>query len=285
MFNPRVSLLIGVIAISIFPVLVKWAPVSGISSAFYRMAIAVVFLLPYVLFKKQLQKPEGSLWLPIFICGILFGSDIAIWNLSIHYSNATQATLLTNLSPVWVGIGSAIFLNDRPARQFWIGTIIALAGMVILMGLDTFTRMQFDKGFLMAVTSGLLYASYMIVSKRVLNRINIVSFMTYSMIVSSVYLLIICLVTQQPLWHFTPTIWGVLSIQGLICQLLGWLTISYAVQKLDAQRVSLSLLSQSIVTGLLAWIFIHEKVSFQMIVGGIIILIGIGITFMKKKVS
>jgi drug/metabolite transporter (DMT)-like permease len=285
MLNPRVSLLIGVIAISIFPVLVKWAPVSGISSAFYRMAIAVVFLLPYVLFKKQLQKPEASLWLPIFICGILFGSDIAIWNLSIHYSNATQATLLTNLSPVWVGIGSAIFLNDRPARQFWIGTIVALLGMVILMGLDTFTRMQFDKGFLMAVTSGLLYASYMIVSKRVLNRINIVSFMTYSMIISSVYLFIICLVMQQPLWNFTPTIWGVLSIQGLICQLLGWLTISYAVQKLDAQRVSLSLLSQSVATGLLAWIFINEKVSFQMIVGGIIILIGIGITFMKKKVS
>ena len=285
MLNPRVSLLIGVIAISIFPVLVKWAPVSGISSAFYRMAIAVVFLLPYVLFKKQLQKPEGSLWLPIFICGILFGSDIAIWNLSIHYSNATQATLLTNLSPVWVGIGSAIFLNDRPARQFWIGTIVALAGMVILMGLDTFTQMRFDKGFLMAVTSGLLYASYMIVSKRVLNRINIVSFMTYSMIISSAYLFIICLVMQQPLWNFTPTIWGVLSIQGLICQLLGWLTISYAVQKLDAQRVSLSLLSQSVATGFLAWIFINEKVSFQMIVGGIIILIGIGITFMKKKVS
>ena len=285
MFNPRVSLLIGVIAISIFPVLVKWAPVSGISSAFYRMAIAVVFLLPYVLFKKQLQKPEGSLWLPIFICGILFGSDIAIWNLSIHYSNATQATLLTNLSPVWVGIGSAIFLNDRPTRQFWIGTIVALVGMVILMGLDTFTQMRFDKGFLMAVTSGLLYASYMIVSKRVLNRINIVSFMTYSMIISSAYLFIICLVMQQPLWNFTPTIWGVLSIQGLICQLLGWLTISYAVQKLDAQRVSLSLLSQSVATGFLAWIFINEKVSFQMIVGGIIILIGIGITFMKKKVS
>ncbi|MDQ6481939.1 DMT family transporter [Dyadobacter sp. LHD-138] len=282
-FNPRISLLIGVIAISIFPVLVKWAPVSGISSAFYRMAIAVVFLLPYVLLKKQLQKPERSLWFLIFICGILFGSDIAIWNLSIHYSNATQATLLTNLSPVWVGIGSAVFLNDHPGRHFWIGTIVALAGMVILMGLDTFTQMKFDKGFLMAVMSGLLYASYMIVSKRALNRMNIVSFMTYSMIVSSLYLFIVCLVMQEPLWNFTPTIWGVLSIQGLICQLLGWLTISYAVQKLDAQRVSLSLLSQSIVTGLLAWIFINEKVSFQMIVGGIIILIGIGITFMKKK--
>ena len=283
MLNPRVSLMIGVIAISIFPVLVKWAPVSGISSAFYRMSIAFIFLLPYVLFKKKLQKPERALWLPVFICGLLFGSDIAIWNLSIHYSNATQATLLTNLSPVWVGIGSALFMNERPGKQFWMGTIVALFGMVILMGPETFVQMRFDKGFLMAVTSGLLYASYMIVSKRVLNKLNIVSFMTYSMGVSSIYLLIICLLTGEPLWNFGPVIWGVLGIQGLICQLLGWLTISYAVQKLDAQRVSLSLLSQSIVTGILAWIFINEKISVQMIIGGIIILAGIGITFLKKK--
>ena len=87
----------------------------------------------------------------------------------------------------------------------------------------------------------------------------------------------------EPLGNFKPVVWGVLGIQGIICQLLGWLTISYAVQKLDAQRVSLALLSQSVVTGLIAWLFINEKISLQMIVGGIVILIGIGITFIKKK--
>jgi len=283
MLNPRICLIVGVISISIFPVLVKWAPVSGLTSAFYRMFIAVIFLLPYVLIKNQLQKPDKSLWVPIFVCGMLFGSDIAIWNLSIHYSNATQATLLTNLSPVWVGIASALFLYDKPGKQFWIGTVVALSGMVILMGVDTFTQMHFDKGFLMALTSGLLYATYMIVSKRVLNRMKIVSFMVYSMSVSSIYLFILCVLNGESLMNFTPVVWGVLGIQGIICQLLGWLTISYAVQKLDAQRVSLALLSQSVVTGLIAWLFIHEKISLQMIVGGIVILIGIGITFIKKK--
>lgn len=281
--HPRICLLVGVISISIFPVLVKWAPVSGLTSAFYRMFIATVFLLPYVISKNQLQKPDRSLWLPIILCGLLFGSDIAIWNLSIHYSNATQATLLTNLSPVWVGIASAFFFHDKPGKQFWMGTAVALSGMVILMGVDTFTQMRFDKGFLMALTSGLLYATYMIVSKKVLNRMKIVSFMVYSMSVSSIYLFLICLLNKEPLWNFTTEVWGVLGIQGLVCQLLGWLTISYAVQKLDAQRVSLALLSQSVVTGLLAWLFIDERISMQMIAGGIIILAGIGITFVKRK--
>ena len=285
MINPRISLVIGVLSISIFPVLVKWAPVSGLTSAFYRMFIGFIALLPFVLIKQKLEIPAKSQWLPVIISGIVFGSDIAVWNLSIHYSNATQATLLTNLSPVWVGIGTFLFMPDKPTLRFWLGTVLAISGLVILIGTDTFIQMKFDKGFMLAILSGMLYATYMMISKTALNHLSVVSFMTYSMGVSSAYLLVICLVTDQPLWNFTPVVWSVLAIQGLVCQLLGWLALNYTVKKMDAKRVSLSLLSQSIVTGLIAWIFINEKISLQMIIGGLIILTGIGITFKKAKTS
>ena len=285
MINPRISLVIGVLSISIFPVLVKWAPVSGLTSAFYRMFIGFIALLPFVLIKQKLEIPAKSQWLPVIISGIVFGSDIAVWNLSIHYSNATQATLLTNLSPVWVGIGTFLFMPDKPTLRFWLGTVLTISGLVILIGTDTFIQMKFDKGFMLAILSGMLYATYMMISKTALNHLSVVSFMTYSMGVSSAYLLVICLVTDQPLWNFTPVVWSVLAIQGLVCQLLGWLALNYTVKKMDAKRVSLSLLSQSIVTGLIAWIFINEKISLQMIIGGLIILAGIGITFKKAKTS
>ena len=283
MINPRISLVIGVLSISIFPVLVKWAPVSGLTSAFYRMFIGFIALLPFVLIRQKLEIPAKSQWLPVIISGIVFGSDIAVWNLSIHYSNATQATLLTNLSPVWVGIGTFLFMPDKPTLRFWLGTVLAISGLVILIGTDTFIQMKFDKGFMLAILSGMLYATYMMISKTALNHLSVVSFMTYSMGVSSAYLLVICLVTDQPLWNFTPVVWSVLAIQGLVCQLLGWLALNYTVKKMDAKRVSLSLLSQSIVTGLIAWIFINEKISLQMIIGGLVILAGIGITFKKAK--
>ena len=88
---------------------------------------------------------------------------------------------------------------------------------------------------------------------------------------------------NEPLWNFNATVWSVFAIQGLICQLLGWLALNYTVKKMDAKRVSLSLLSQSAVTGLMAWAFINEKISLQMIVGGLIILTGIGFTFTREK--
>ncbi|WP_342083418.1 DMT family transporter [Dyadobacter sp. OTU695] len=286
MSNPRINLMIGIISISIFPVLVKWAPVSGVTSAFYRMLLGLLFLLPYLFFRRKFTLPTGALWLPVVLCGIIFASDIAVWNLSIHYSNATQATLVTNLSPVWVGVGTFLFLPDKPGPRFWIGTLVALIGMVILIGLDTFTSMTLDLGFALAMLSGVLYASYMLISKTVLDKIDIVSFMTVSMAVSSIYLFVICLVFDQPLWHFEPVIWGVFVIQGLVCQLIGWLTISAAVKQMDAKSVSLSLLSQAVVTGLFAWMFIGEKITAQMIGGGVVILIGIAITYTgRSKVS
>lgn len=283
--NPRICLLIGLVSISIFPVLVKWAPVSGITSAFYRMFFGFVFILPYVLITKKLTWPDSKQWLPIIACGLIFATDIAVWNLSIHYSNATQATLLTNLAPVWVGIGTFFFLPEKPGSRFWIGTLVALSGMVVLIGFDSFSEMKLDKGFALAILSGMLYATYMLVSKSVLNRINIVSFMTINMAVSCLYLFLVCLFFEQPLIGFHPSIWIVFLIQGLICQLLGWLAINYAVKKMDAKSVSLSLLSQALVTGLFAWAFIGEQVTLQMIVGGVIILAGIAITYQKKRVA
>ncbi|QRR01104.1 DMT family transporter [Dyadobacter sandarakinus] len=283
--SPRISLVIGIISISIFPVLVKWAPVSGLTSAFYRMFLGFMFLLPYLLVSKKFTFPPRALWLSVALCGIIFASDIAVWNLSIQYTNATQATLLTNLSPVWVGVGSFLFLPDKPGPRFWLGTLVALAGMVILIGPDAFADMRFDKGFGLAVLSGMLYASYMLISKTVLNRIDIVSFMAVSMGISSLYLLAICLISDQPLMHFDAEIWLVFVVQGLVCQLIGWLTISYAVKQLDAKRVSLSLLSQALVTGLMAWMFIGENITAQMIIGGVIILAGIGVTYTENRAS
>lgn len=285
MLSPRVNLVVGIIAISIFPVLVKWAPVSGITSAFYRMFFGLIFLLPYVVFRGKFKLPPAALWLPIVLCGVIFASDIAVWNLSIHYSNATQATLLTNLSPVWVGVGSFLFLPDKPGSRFWLGTLVALSGMVILIGPDTFLNMQLDLGFALAVLSGILYASYMLISKTVLNKIDIVSFMTISMAVSSVYLWIICLLFDQPVRDFEPVVWGVFVVQGVVCQLIGWLTINSAVKQMDAKSVSLSLLSQAMVTGIFAWMFIGEQISAQMIAGGIVILIGIAITYTGRKTA
>lgn len=280
--KPRIALFIGIICISIFPVIVKLNLTPSLISAFYRMAIAALFVVPYAIFTKQLKFYDNKTMLLILLCGIFFGSDIAVWNYAIQGSSATQATLLTNLAPVWVGVGSYLFLSTKPTSNFWIGTVFAIVGMVILIGVDVFLDFSFDLPFAFGLLSGILYACYILMSKKVLSTVGVIPFMTYSLLVSSIFLAIVNLIAGSAFTGWSTAGWTTLIIQGIICQLLAWLLISYSTQHMRATRVSLSLLSQALLAAILAWAFLDEQITMQMIIGGVIILIGIGITFREK---
>jgi drug/metabolite transporter (DMT)-like permease len=249
------------------------------------MFIAAILLLPYIIVTKKFQLPNTKILVLAILCGIVFATDIAIWNIAIQHSTATQATLLANLSPVWVGLGSFLFLKNKPASNFWIGTIVALFGMIILVGFEVFTQLNFDLAFTLALFSGMLYATYILMSKIILSQMEVLSFMSIVLISSSLFLGLVCIVTGAAFTGFSNTAWLVLFIQGSICQLTAWLLISYATQHLRATRVSLSLLGQAVLATFLAWIFLDEKMSWFRIIGAVFLLLGIRITFYAKTIS
>jgi drug/metabolite transporter (DMT)-like permease len=283
--KPRLALAAGILCISIFPILVKLNLTPGLISAFYRMAFAFTILVPIALFSSKFKLPPLRYLLLALLCGILFGSDVAVWNIAIQESSATQASLLTNLSPVWVGIASFLFLSPKPKTNFWIGTIVALFGMITFVGFHFFTALNFDRAFVFAVLSGIFYAAYMLVSKNTLEKVDVFSFMFLSLLASSIYLGIISFWANEPFTGFSVAGWGVLLTQAVICQLTAWFLISYATQNMKATRVSLSLLSQAILTAVIAFLFLDELITLQMVFGGIILLTGIGITFFEKTLS
>lgn len=283
MTKPQVALVIGVLAISIFPVLVKLNLAPGTISAFYRMAFSAALIIPYALITKRFKLPKTKYLLMAALCGIIFGADIIVWNIAIIESTATQATLLSNLSPVWVGLGMFLFLASRPKVNFWIGTAIALFGMVVLIGFDFFISLSFDRAFLFAILSGMLYANYMLISKSALDEVDVISYMCIMLFSASIFTGIVSYIMNEPFTGFSNAGWLVLVVQAVVCQLLAWLVLSYATQNMRATRVSISLLGQAFGSAILAWIFLNEQITFQMIVGGIILLIGIGTTFIEKS--
>lgn len=284
MTKPRIALVIGIICISIFPILVKLSLSPGVISAYYRMAIAAALLVPFTFLTGKLKIPSLKILLLTVLCGAIFAGDVAVWNIAIQESTATQATLLTNLSPVWVGIGAFLFLKNKPTFNFWIGTAIAIFGMITLVGFRFFVELDFDLAFVFAVLSGIFYAIYMLLSKYVLYEVEVLPFITISTLSSAFFLAILSYFIGEPFSGFSNMGWFVLVIQGVVCQLMAWLLLGYATKHMRATRVSVSLLGQAVLTTILAWLFIGEAISFQMIFGGVILLFGIRITFYNKPI-
>jgi drug/metabolite transporter (DMT)-like permease len=285
MNKPRIALVVGILCISIFPILIKLGYTSGLISAFYRMAIAFVVLLPLVFLKKQWKTPSSKMLLLSALCGVLFGSDVAFWNIAIQESTATQASLLTNLSPIWVGIGTFLFLKNNPSRNFWIGTVIALSGMITIVGFQFFMELKFDRAFIFGIISGVFYAVYLLISKKVLAQINIPTFMLINLFSSAIFLGFINYGAGEIFYGFDLKAWLVLVIMAIVCQLIAWFALSYAIQHIRTTRISLSLLAQAFITAILAWTFLNEEITMQMVLGGCVLLLGIAITFINKPIS
>lgn len=282
--NPKLSLVLGILFISFSPIFVKLADASPVVCAFYRIVFAWLCLLPYCLYKHNLKMERKDIILAL-VSGLVFATDVSVWNVSIKMISATVSTLLANLAPVWVGLLSYLLFKKKSGRLFWLGTAIAIAGMVILVGIANIMQLKFNLGIVLAVAASILYATYILITKDVLNRISTLPFMFYSMLGSLVFLLMVSIVLGDELLHFNLKTWGSFAGMGVICQLAGWITINYAISRLESTKVSIALLSQTVTTGLLAVVLLNERLDGKEIIGSVIVLAGIAITFLKAKVA
>jgi drug/metabolite transporter (DMT)-like permease len=282
--NPKASLIVGIICISFSPIFVKLSVAPAITSGFYRIFFAWILLAPYCIIKGNLKIERKDL-LVALVGGVVFGADIAVWNLSLMKISATISTLIANLAPLWVGLLSFLILRKKSGVSFWIGTWIAIFGMVILVGYQQIFHLQFNIGLILALIASLFYAIYIMITKGILKRITTVTFMFYNMLGASVFLFLISIFQHNAMLGFPTSTWLYLLGMGLICQLVGWITINYSLNYLDATKVSVALLSQTVIAGIWAMMLLGEKLEFKEIAGSVIVLAGITITFLKLKKS
>jgi drug/metabolite transporter (DMT)-like permease len=120
------------------------------------------------------------------------------------------------------------------------------------------------------------------ITRGILQKIDTITFMFYNMLAASVFLLIICGIRQNNMVSFPTSSWLCLLGMGLICQLVGWLTINHSLRSLESTKVSIALLSQTVIAGIWAIIFLNEKLEPKEIIGSVIVLAGIAVTFLKR---
>ena len=278
--NPKASLLIGISCIAFSPIFVKLAGAPPVTAAFYRLFIAWLCIAVYCLFKGGLKIERRAL-LTALAGGIVFASDVAVWNISLKTVGATVSTLIANLAPLWVGLLGYLFFRTKSGVAFWAGTVIAIFGMVILVGYRDLLALHFNTGMLLALLASFFYAIYILITKDVLKSISTITFMFYSMLASAVFLFIIGLFQHNQLANFPQNTWLCFLGMALVCQVTGWITINHSLRFLSSTKVSVALLSQTVLAALLAAIFLKETLGLQEIVGSIIVLMGIGVTFWK----
>src|SRR5215472_19040501 len=95
------ALLGGVMCIAWSAIFVRWTDIPGPASAFYRMLIPAVVILPTYLFDRRRERLDLRTLGIIAFGGLFFSLDLALYNTSILRTSAANATLLGNNTPIF----------------------------------------------------------------------------------------------------------------------------------------------------------------------------------------
>ena len=110
----------GAMAMGISPVFVRFAEIGPFTSAFWRVALGAAGALALVAAGRPGRRrsaPDASARLSVVIAGLLFAGDLTFWHLAIMKTTVANATFLATLAPVWVVLGSGLFLGETRGAE------------------------------------------------------------------------------------------------------------------------------------------------------------------------
>lgn len=276
------ALVAGILCISWSAIFVRWTDIPGSLSAFYRMLVPALVLLPTHFFDRHRSRVGLQTLGIIAIGGLFFALDLALYNTAILKTTAANATLLGNNTPIAVGLLSWLIFRRKPLTSFWVGLLMAVGGSLVILWADLSRHTQFGLGDVMSLAAAACFAVYLLVTERIRATIGTLTFLRLAMISSTVALLIINLSLGVSLrMPQGRTLWAVLGL-GLISQLGGYLALTYALGHLPATITSISLLSQGPLTALMAALLLGEPLTTPQIVGGAFVLAGVGLAHRQR---
>jgi drug/metabolite transporter (DMT)-like permease len=283
-WRPYIALGFGVIALGFSALFVRWANAPGPVVGFYRLGLSTLILIPFFIFRRHTgtKITRAILIFPIF-GGILTALDHGFWNTSVNFTTAANATLLANTAPLWVALFAWLVWKESLKAAFWLGLLLTLAGAAIVLGTDFLRETTLGIGDLLAITAGIFYAGYFLVTQRGRTHWDTLSYIWIVGLVSSLCLLGISIGFGMPITGYPLQSYLAFLGAALVAQIGGYLAVGYALGHLPASLVAPTMLGQPVVTALLAIPLLGEHLGPAQIFGGLAVLAGIYLVHTSRE--
>jgi drug/metabolite transporter (DMT)-like permease len=276
------ALVAGIVCIAWSAIFVRWTDIPGPASAFYRMLIPAVVLLPTFATDRQRERLSGRTWMIIGLGGLFFALDLALYNTAILRTSAANATLLGNNTPIVVGLLTWMVFRRRPQFAFWLGLVLAIGGSVVILWADLARHSPLGVGDVMALGAAACFAVYLLATEQVRTTTSTLTFLRLSMIATTLVLLLLNFAMGISLRVPHPRTWWALLGLGLVSQLGGYLALTYALGHLPATITSISLLTQGPLTAAMAAVLLGEPLTLPQIAGGALVLLGVALAHRQR---
>ena len=254
----------------------------------YRWFIAGLVLMIYAACKKKSLRLNSfdEAWKIILISAL---RSITAITLLIGFANISSgiASTINFMYPVIVSVCMMVFFGEKKSLMDIIAILVSIFGVYLLASGDSIvveggnTRL----GLICSLISAFSFAAYYIVMKRVkADKIEVVKFTTWVMMLSAVYFIACAFIFDGKLTIVTDgRSWLNILGLGLWATMVSNITGVKAVRRIGPTQTSILGALQPVTALILGVLFLGEHLYLRSCVGILLILISVSIVVMHQK--
>ncbi|NML52998.1 EamA family transporter [Streptomyces sp. R302] len=210
----------------------------------------------------------------LVLASIVSGLDLLANQWAVSYTSVANTAFLMNASPVFVLLFAWLVYRERVAVLKLVAVGIAVVGgtLVVAGGGDRAPSSLHAFGDGLALTSAALYAVFLLMTKRLRERIPTSVIMLTNSLVIMVMLAPVAFLTSDPLLPKSAAGYALVFGYALVSQLLGHGLMTYALRTVDPALASMSGLLRPVVAAVLAWLILGEGMGPLQFLGGAVML-------------
>jgi drug/metabolite transporter (DMT)-like permease len=277
------ALLGGAVAMGISPVFVRFAEIGPFASAFWRVALA----LPALWLWARLEGPTGIAptrgeRIAVLAAGLLFAGDLTFWHLSILHTTVANATFLAVLAPVWVVLGSGLFLGERVGRGVLVGLALCILGATTLIGGTLSANPAQLDGDLYGLATSFFFGAYFLAVRLARRAYGSGRILFLSTAITAAFLGVQALIIEDRLWPESFDGVAALVALALVSHAGGQGLLAFALGHLPAAFSSLVIFLEAVAAAGFAWLILGESLGPMQFLGAAAILAGIAAARPKR---
>jgi drug/metabolite transporter (DMT)-like permease len=249
-----------------------------------RLILAALIVLPTAKNLKFTQNNLQSYYYAI-AAGICLAIHFATWTTSLSFTSIAASTVLVTTNPIWVGLFSWWWYGENFSRLKVIGIGVSLlGGIVIALADSNVVGSDYNNPILgnsLALIGAVMSSLYIIFGLQAQQRgLNTSHYVAIAYSIAALFLLPLPLFYDTSYFGYPPVVYLYIFLMAIISQVIGHTSFNWSVRWISPALISLTLLFEPVVASVMGAIVFAEIPSWDLFLGGLIILLGIGL-FLK----
>jgi drug/metabolite transporter (DMT)-like permease len=247
-------------------------------SALYRYIVASAILL--ILYWGRLERPARA-DLPRIVFLALTGVTCyyLLQHLGIKYTDATDASILISLSPIFMGLISWTLVGEKPGLAAVAGLALATVGCILVItkgGYDFFRQGDRLAGNILILLTALSWALYSVFGKQLLAKYSAGTLITYTTVLGTIGIFPFTIGELRQAASLDLSWQGWLNVLylGGLASVYGYLAWYRALERLPSVTVGSYLYFRPLLTAVIAALVLQEAVGAWEVLGGCLIIGG-----------